>query len=322
MRGQLFTLLPPPRPRWRSFLAGWSVEILVLIGLFILGSRIRPEIIADQPFRVTRLTAYTPLIVPEQQPVTVPVVIRPAQHSNVAPKIEQPVESEPAVQALVVTRQVRVIRESKAPEAEPAAPQLKLQSKLPSIPSAPTTQVIAVGTFSSKDSLEAPARLPGTVEAAGFGDVSGVSKSQGRGGPGGKGQFGLPTISGPGDGMAATPVVMASGFASPVTVATVKSPAITKPAAVTNTPVEITFKPKPDYTEEGRKQRVNGEVQLQVLFSADGRVHVMKVVRGLGYGLDEQAVKAAEQIKFKPALHDGQAIDTTALVHIIFELVS
>lgn len=322
MRGQLFTLLPPPRPRWRSFLAGWSVEILLLIGLFILGSRIRPGIISDHPFRATRLTAYTPLIAPEQQPVTVPVVIRPAQHSTVAPQMEQPVESAPAVEALVVTRQVRVNREPREPEAEPAAPPLKLESKLPSIPSAPTTQVIAVGTFSSKDSLEVPAKLPATVETAGFGDISGAAKSQGRGGSGVKGSFGLPAISGHGSGMAATPVVMASGFASPVTVATVKSPAAAKPAAVTNSPVEITFKPKPDYTEAGRKQRVNGEVQLQVVFSADGRVHVMKVVRGLGYGLDEQAVKAAEQIKFKPALQDGQAIDTTALVHIIFELVS
>jgi len=42
----------------------------------------------------------------------------------------------------------------------------------------------------------------------------------------------------------------------------------------------------------------------------------------LGYGLDEQAVKAAEQIKFKPALHDGQPTDATAMVHIIFELTS
>jgi len=59
-----------------------------------------------------------------------------------------------------------------------------------------------------------------------------------------------------------------------------------------------------------------------VLFRSDGRVHVIRVLQGLGYGLDEQAVKAAEQIKFKPALHEGQPIDSTALVHIIFELIS
>jgi TonB family protein len=89
-----------------------------------------------------------------------------------------------------------------------------------------------------------------------------------------------------------------------------------------NTPVEITFKPKPDYTDEGRKQKINGEVRLEVLFKSDGQIHVVRVLQGLGYGLDEQAVKAAEQIKFKPALHEGQPIDSVAQIHIIFELIS
>jgi len=95
-----------------------------------------------------------------------------------------------------------------------------------------------------------------------------------------------------------------------------------QPSNGTNAPVEITFKPKPDYTDEGRKQKINGEVRLEVLFKSDGRVHVVRVLQGLGFGLDEQAVKAAEQIKFTPALHEGQPVDSTALVHIIFELIS
>ena len=44
-----------------------------------------------------------------------------------------------------------------------------------------------------------------------------------------------------------------------------------------------------------------------------GRLRVLRVVQGLGYGLDEQAVKAAEQIKFKPASQEGQRVDSTAL---------
>jgi TonB family protein len=63
-------------------------------------------------------------------------------------------------------------------------------------------------------------------------------------------------------------------------------------------------------------------VSLEVLFASDGQIHVIRVVQGLGYGLDEQAVKAAEQIKFKPALREGQPIDSRAQVHIIFELIS
>jgi TonB family protein len=87
-------------------------------------------------------------------------------------------------------------------------------------------------------------------------------------------------------------------------------------------PVEITFKPKPDYTDEGRRLGITGEVCLEVLFGADGSVHVIRVLQGLGYGLDEQAVKAAEQIRFKPASRVGQPVDAIAQVRIIFRLIS
>ena len=91
---------------------------------------------------------------------------------------------------------------------------------------------------------------------------------------------------------------------------------------VPTTPVEILSKPRPDYTEEGRKLRIDGEVRLEVVFTTDGQVHVVRVLQGLGYGLDEQAMKAAARIKFKPALHEGQPVDSTAVVHIIFQLAS
>jgi outer membrane biosynthesis protein TonB len=49
---------------------------------------------------------------------------------------------------------------------------------------------------------------------------------------------------------------------------------------------------------------------------------VLRVVQGLGYGLDEQAETAARQIKFKPATQDGQPVDQTAIVHIVFALAN
>jgi TonB family protein len=84
--------------------------------------------------------------------------------------------------------------------------------------------------------------------------------------------------------------------------------------------VEILFKPKPDYTEEARKLRVEGEVLVRVLFTAGGEVRVLEVIRGLGHGLDENALRAAQQIKFNPAQRDGQRVDSTATVHIVFQL--
>jgi TonB family protein len=85
-------------------------------------------------------------------------------------------------------------------------------------------------------------------------------------------------------------------------------------------PAEILSKPLPIYTDEARKLKIEGEVLLEVVLESSGRLRVVRVVHGLGHGLDDAAIKAAEQIRFKPALHDGQPADSTAVLHIIFQL--
>ncbi len=84
--------------------------------------------------------------------------------------------------------------------------------------------------------------------------------------------------------------------------------------------VEITFKPNPVYTEEARGLKLEGEVLLEVTFLANGTLHVNRVVRGLGHGLDEAAVAAANKMRFKPAMRSGQAMDSTAVVHVMFQM--
>jgi TonB family protein len=84
--------------------------------------------------------------------------------------------------------------------------------------------------------------------------------------------------------------------------------------------VEILSKPRPVYTEEARGQRIEGEVLLEILFAASGQVRVLGTVHGLGHGLDESAIAAAEAIRFRPAERAGIASDSTAIVHIVFEL--
>lgn len=86
------------------------------------------------------------------------------------------------------------------------------------------------------------------------------------------------------------------------------------------TPVEIISKPRPDYTDEARQAKLEGEVLLRVVFTDGGEVRVLDVVRGLGRGLDANAIRAAQQIKFKPAQRDGQPVDSAATVHIVFQL--
>jgi TonB family protein len=92
------------------------------------------------------------------------------------------------------------------------------------------------------------------------------------------------------------------------------------PAARQIIPVEVLSKPTPIYTDEARKLRIEGDVLLHVEFSASGTLRVVRVVRGLGHGLDEAAIQAAQQIRFKPALDHGRAVDSSATVTIVFRL--
>ena len=92
--------------------------------------------------------------------------------------------------------------------------------------------------------------------------------------------------------------------------------AVTKPER----PVEIVFKPTPEYTDEARNARIEGTVSLELEFTASGDVRVLRVVRGLGHGLDEAAQRAALRIRFKPAQSDSGPVDSRATVHITFRL--
>ena len=91
-------------------------------------------------------------------------------------------------------------------------------------------------------------------------------------------------------------------------------------AAPAVVPVEVLSKPSPNYTDEARRLKIEGAVVLEVEFLAGGSVRVVKVLRGLGYGLDENATSAAQQIQFKPATVEGRPVDFRATVHIVFRL--
>jgi len=93
--------------------------------------------------------------------------------------------------------------------------------------------------------------------------------------------------------------------------------AVTKPI---DRPVEIVSKPTPEYTDEARSARIEGTVSLELEFTSAGDVRVLRVVRGLGHGLDEAAQRAALRIRFKPAQSDGRPVDSRATVHITFRL--
>jgi TonB family protein len=90
--------------------------------------------------------------------------------------------------------------------------------------------------------------------------------------------------------------------------------------AAVEMPVEITHKPRPEYTADARRLRIEGDVSLRVLFLASGGVEVLDVINGLGSGLDESAIRAARQIQFNPARRDGVPVDSAATIRIAFQL--
>lgn len=94
------------------------------------------------------------------------------------------------------------------------------------------------------------------------------------------------------------------------------------PEKVITSPVIVTAYVKPMYTEEARKYQITGEILLRVNFSASGKVHVIAVERGLGFGLDEQATLAAEKTQFQSALLNGAKVDTEATMHVTFDLAN
>jgi len=112
--------------------------------------------------------------------------------------------------------------------------------------------------------------------------------------------------------------VQQGGFGAAVVEAAPAPKSQTAAAAVQ--PIEITDKPKPEYTAEARALKLEGQVVVAVIFKANGEIIVQNVVQGLGHGLDEMAVKAAKQIKYKPAISNGQPVDFPARVRIEFQL--
>jgi TonB family protein len=80
----------------------------------------------------------------------------------------------------------------------------------------------------------------------------------------------------------------------------------------------ITYKEKAKYTEEARQNKVQGTVSLSVIFTADGRISGIRVVRGLPDGLTEKAIEAAQRIKFQPAMKNGQPVSVRMTLEFNF----
>ncbi|HEV2616293.1 MAG TPA: energy transducer TonB [Candidatus Acidoferrales bacterium] len=256
--------------------------------------------------------------VAKAEPVPVP---EPPKPKMIEPVFEKPVVSKPVIRRNPTTApQVNVFA-----RAVPDKPTTSLgSSAMPDLkqPKAP----VQTGGFGDPDGLPSKAKVtqPVNVARAGGFDMP-VGPGKGNGTGGAKGVQGVVASAGFGNGTAIAGGVRNGGkvqqgvFANdrPTNESHARKPSNAAPAQ--EGPV-ILFKPKPEYTAEGKQLRIQGEVLLEVIFKASGEVQVVRVVQGLGHGLDQNAEAAARKIRFKPAHQDGQPVDFPANVRIDFEL--
>jgi len=132
-----------------------------------------------------------------------------------------------------------------------------------------------------------PSAGPGTGAGIGNGDGHGVGSGQGPGfGPGSGGNTG------------GGPFRVGGGVLPPTVISKVE----------------------PTYSEEARKAHYQGTVLLSAIVHRDGRIQILKILRGLGLGLDENAVSALQQWKFHPGTVAGEPVDVALNVEINFSL--
>lgn len=333
-----------------------AVHVLIVTSL-VIAPFLFPESLdmahALDKYNLTALIA--PLPVTEPPKITQLRLPAPKPEPKVAPPprelaLRDPVIPQPVMPAMEVRKESLPpptplkLEMALPPQPQPSAPPSPLAP-----PSPPRTVVTGVLSDKSPDTspLNKPAR---EVQTGGFGDPNGVS-GEGRPSRGltiaRVGSFDLPAGPGTGNGTGGARgsqgVVASAGFSNGTASANSPTKAGSnavvqqggfndarpdptaqarpaRPASAAETPAEVTFKPKPEYTEEARKARDEGEVLVRVVFAATGKIRVLEVVKGLPHGLNETALRAAEQIQFKPATKDGKPVDSTAVVHINFQL--
>jgi periplasmic protein TonB len=84
---------------------------------------------------------------------------------------------------------------------------------------------------------------------------------------------------------------------------------------------QVLWKIEPEYSEEARKVRHQGTVMLALEVGSDGRPKNIRVVRSLGLGLDERAIEAVSQWRFKPGVFNGRPVSAPVSVEVSFRLL-
>jgi len=338
-----FGLLPEPEGRTASFVTSTTVNVIIL-GLVIYVGITAKHVIQQHKFEQTALifpTTPPPEVkVKTPPPPKLPPPPKPVEVKLEAPKINMPkVDPKPALKPIEMEAKLNTPQMKEAKPAIVLAPQPKAaltaampaQSNTVKASTAPVhlgetfgvtpnpsasrpATVAAIGNPYGGN--EGPAVAPhGVVGSTGIGN--GLKSGSNAGTVGKVASAGIPG----GTGTVATGNYGGKVASAGIPTQTVASNISAAPKAqVASTNLEVISKPPVQYTAEARQLRVEGDVILRVTFTASGQVLIQGVVRGLGHGLDEEARRVAEHIRFRPATRNGQAVDMTTNITITFQL--
>jgi len=80
------------------------------------------------------------------------------------------------------------------------------------------------------------------------------------------------------------------------------------------------YMPNPEYSEKGRKKKINGTVLVAMVVTADGSVRDVTVIKSLEPSLDKQAIAAVNKWKFEPATKDGKPVTVRLKAEVSFRI--
>ncbi len=340
-----FGLLPEPEGRRASFITATVINLMILAAVLYIGMMAK-QVIEQHHFEQTELIF--PMTPPPQPKVKVKVTPppklpeppKPVQVKMEAPKINLPkIEPKPALKPIEMEAKLTVPQMKAAKPAIILAPQPKaaLTAAAPALtPQAhPSTTPVHFGDMQGVTpnpnatrpatvaaignpygGNQGPAVAPrGVVGSTGIGN--GTRSGSNAGVVGKVASAGIPGGTGTANTGYQGGKVASAGIPTQMATAAAPQPMNAVPAA---TNLEVISKPPVQYTSEARQLKVQGDVILRVTFTAAGRVVVDGVVHGLGHGLDEEARRVAQQIRFRPATKNGQAVDMTTNITITFQL--
>jgi TonB family protein len=339
-----FGLLPEPQRSTASFVTSALINGAILAVVLYVGMTAK-RVIEEHKYEQTELIFPT---TPPPPPIKIktppPKIVEPPKPNEVKlepPKIRLPKpEPKPEVKPIQMEAKLKVpvIKEAKpsiilAPQpkaalraaapaqvtqAHPSTAPVHLGETFGVTPNPNATRPATVAAIGNPyGGMNGPAVAPrGVVGSTGIGN--GTRSGSNAGTVGKVASAGIPGATGTGTGNVYGGGKVASAGIPAMQQAAVVAPATNAVPKSTN--LEVLSKPPVQYTPEARQLRVQGDVVLRVTFTAAGQVIIQGVVHGLGHGLDEQAQRVAQQIRFRPATRNGQAVDLTTNITITFQL--